>query len=265
VNAKLEPLVASILDRYWPPATERAQLRAEARRVAFNVELCVSRIGTTGRVCDIGGGWGVFSAACAQVGLSATLVDDFSDGGFLDPSDPRHRLPAECGVRVVSRDVVRDGIDFPSGSFDVVTSFDSMEHWHASPRALFAQILEVLRPGGLFVLATPNCVNLRKRLTVPLGRGAWSPFEVWYFQTPFRGNVREPSVADLRRIGHDMGLTSARILGRNWMGRADSRPIVRAAARILDGPLRQLPSFCSDIYLVGRRPDSGGVRAAVAR
>jgi SAM-dependent methyltransferase len=45
-----------------------------------------------------------------------------------------------------------------------------MEHWHRSPKALFHEALTWLRPGGLLVIGVPNCVNLRKRLTVPLGR-----------------------------------------------------------------------------------------------
>ncbi len=253
MTTDLEVLAGSILDRYWPGSTARVERRAEAMRVAFNMELCVSRVGARARICDIGGGWGLFSAACAQIGMDSTLVDDFKDGGFFDAADTRHRMPKECGVHVISRDVVRDGIEFPNESFDVVTSFDSVEHWHGSPRAVFRQVLEALRPGGWFVLATPNCVNLRKRLTVPFGAGDWSPFDGWYLESPFRGHVREPSVADLRRIGNDLGLASVRILGGNWMGHAHSSRIVRATTRILDRPLRQLPSLCSDIYLIGQR------------
>jgi hypothetical protein len=48
-----------------------------------------------------------------------------------------------------------------------------MEHWHHSPKRLFRQVSDkLLKPGGRFVLAVPNCVNLRKRLSVPLGVGA---------------------------------------------------------------------------------------------
>ena len=42
------------------------------------------------------------------------------------------------------------------------------------------------------MVGVPNCVNLRKRLTVPLGRGKWSPMADWYEQPSFRGHVREP-------------------------------------------------------------------------
>ena len=51
--------------------------------------------------------------------------------------------------------------------FDVVTSFDNMEYWHNSKKKSFADVGK-LRPGGVFVLGLQNCVNMRKRLTVPL-------------------------------------------------------------------------------------------------
>jgi len=56
-----------------------------------------------------------------------------------------------------------------NASVDVVTSFHSLEHWHHSPKRLFGEITRVLRPGGFLILATPNAVNLLKRISVPLG------------------------------------------------------------------------------------------------
>ncbi len=251
---RIQPIVESICQRYWPLDADRAELHAEVRRVAFNVALCASRAGDKGSVCDIGGGWGMFSAACAAVGMRSILIDDFKDRGFFNDEDPRQRLPTDYRCEVISRDVVREGIAFPAASLDVVTCFDSMEHWHASPKALFAQVVTVLRPGGWFILATPNCVNLRKRITVPFGKGDWSPWSEWYGRTPFRGHVREPNVSDLRGIARDMSLTSVTILGRNWMGHAMRNRALRTAAKLLDLPLRLQPSLCSDIYLVGQRP-----------
>ena len=61
-------------------------------------------------------------------------------------------------------------------------------------------------------------MNLRKRITVPLGYGKWSRMEDWYEEDRFRGHVREPDVADLRYIGADLDLKNIEILGRNWLG-----------------------------------------------
>jgi SAM-dependent methyltransferase len=79
------------------------------------------------------------------------------------------------GVRILSRNVISAGLADISDRFDVVTTFDSMEHWHHSPKRLFRQVgNQLLKPGGRFVLGVPNCVNARKRFSVPLGIGKWS-------------------------------------------------------------------------------------------
>jgi hypothetical protein len=128
-----------------------------------------------------------------------------------------------------------------------------MEHWHNSPKALFGRVIAALRPGGLFILAVPNCVNLRNRITTPLGWACWSSMETWYEQTPFRGHVREPNVADLRYIARDMDLQDVKIVGRNWMGHASPRLLARAVTDVLDPILRWRPSLCSDLYLIGKK------------
>jgi len=105
----------------------------------------------------------------------------------------------------------------------------------------------------------PNCVNLRKRLSVPLGIGKWSRMEDWYEEQEFRGHVREPDVADLRYIALDMGLKDVQILGRNWLGYASRSRFVRLGTWIVDMPLRMFPSLCADLYMTGHSPpdDSG--------
>jgi SAM-dependent methyltransferase len=116
------------------------------------------------------------------------------------------------------RDLVEEGLDLPPETIDVFTIFDSMEHWHHSPKPVFGAVMRALRPGGLFVLSGPNCANLRKRITLLFGRGKWSAMHDWYDAPRFRGHVREPDVEDLRYIARDMDLTQVRILGRNWAG-----------------------------------------------
>jgi len=153
--------------------------------------------------------------------------------------------------------VIQDGLRGVEGDLDVVTSFDSMEHWHHSPKKLFHQAIDRLVPGGLLVLGVPNCVNMRKRITVPLGIGKWSGLEVWYEKDVFRGHVREPDVGDLKYIAEDLALKNVRIFGRNWAGYQSSRRLIRYATTVMDCPLRLVPSLCSDLYMTGERAGTG--------
>jgi SAM-dependent methyltransferase len=223
-------------------------------RIAFNIHLALHGLASSGlSICDIGGGVGLFSPGCAALGIDTLLVDDFADAVNRKAGDSVFAVHQKYGVRLASRDVISQGVADIGQRFDVVTSFDSMEHWHHSPKELFRQVREsLLKPGGRFILGVPNCVNLRKRISVPLGFGKWSQMCDWYEEEIFRGHVREPDVDDLRYIARDMRLMDVRIVGRNWLGYASNNKAIRMCTRLIDGPLRTLPSMCSDLYLTGR-------------
>jgi 2-polyprenyl-3-methyl-5-hydroxy-6-metoxy-1,4-benzoquinol methylase len=266
-----ETVESRLLDlaRRFPAALVDAQLQ-DVRRAAFQIGLVEERAGRNVRLCDIGSGVGLFPAGCALLGMHVTMIDDFqhpfAEGGdaetFPDAPDSVNYAMAETaldlhrslGIDIQRKDAVVEKFDFPPESLDVVTCFESMEHWHHSPKRLFAGVREALVPGGLFILSTPNAVNLRKRITVLLGRGKWSEMAHWYETERFRGHVREPDVGDLRYVARDMALAEVEILGRNWAGYINRRRWVRLATPLGDHLLRLRPSLCSDIYLIGRKP-----------
>ena len=246
ITARLRELVNG-----YPAALRPGQV-ADTRRIAFHLSL-LAGVPEGGHVADIGGGVGLFTPGAQALGFKATLVDDFRDAVNVEHGDAALEVHRSGGVQVIRRDVVIEGMHFPPGSLDAVTSFDSIEHWHNSPRKLLHQLVDALRPGGLFILGAPNCVNMRKRITVPWGRGSWSGFDEWYEQAVFRGHMREPDVRDMRRIGHDLGLANIKVFGRNWQGRMSSSGLVRAMTAIFDAPLRLRAGWCSDLYLVGKK------------
>jgi SAM-dependent methyltransferase len=252
-------LYADLFERYYPeaPAFER---RARARRCAFHLQLVAENLGTQGtKLCDLCGLFGDFASGCAAAGMDATFVDDFADPCHADGSDIRFGIHRQYGAKAVKRDVIREGIDFPEDTFDAITCFGSMEHWHHSPKALFGQVVRALKPGGLFVLSAPNCVDIGKRISVPLGRGSWSSIQSWYNEPVFRGHVREPCVADLRYIARDMGLGQVQIFGRNWAASLSRNRLIRLGAPIADAVLRLAPSLCLSIYMMGRKSPSRSV------
>ena len=120
----------------YPAQMIEGQLQ-DVARIGYHIGL-VQRYGKTGgRICDIGGGVGIFSPGCAALGYDTTLVDDFKDEINLRFGNGAFAPHARHGVRIVSRDVVAEPLDFPENSFDLIATFDSMEHWHHSPRRLF--------------------------------------------------------------------------------------------------------------------------------
>lgn len=243
--------------REYPDEYVSDKLR-DIKRTIFNIKLALMGLNSDFRdpknlsIIDLGGGLAPFSIGCAAMGFKRViLVDDFEDAGYQKVASRVFAIHKKYGVEVVSRDIIKSGVTDIVNGVDVVATFDSMEHWHSSPKTIFKQIASGLNNDGIFVLGVPNCVNLRKRITVPLGHGKWSAMKDWYEPEVFRGHVREPDVADLKYIAKDMGLTNVRIYGRNWQGHFSPNHIVRTATNIVDIPLRAFPSLCSDIYMVG--------------
>lgn len=111
--------------------------------------------------------------------------------------------------------------------------------------------MDKLKPGGVFILNGPNCVSLRKRMTVPLGYGTWSSMDDWYETERFRGHVREPDLATFKYIANDLNLENAKILGRNHMVFHALGFYGPFLPRF--DPLRLFPSLCSNLYLIGRK------------
>jgi SAM-dependent methyltransferase len=238
--------------RQYPAPLAEAEL-ADIPRVLFNIELVRSLKPGKPSVCDVGGGIGTFSVGCAALGMRSVLVDDFQDAVNVDHGTSILDIHRSYGVEVISGDVVADFLQFASGSVDVFTMFECIEHLHSSPKGLLHALVDGLAPGGVLIISAPNCVDLMKRISVPLGRGKWSPLESWYEADRFRGHVREPDVDDLRYIARDLGLKSVRVYGRNWAASRVRREPLRRVALSVDRMLWRMPSLCSNLYLVGTK------------
>jgi SAM-dependent methyltransferase len=243
-------VVEGLYARYWPRFDP--ELRADILRQTFNLELVGRLVPPDATVCDIGGGWGIFACALAKIGYRAILIDDFGDRGFFVPEDLRFKMQRDHDIEVLSRDVIREGVPFPPETIDVFTTFDTMEHWHNSPKKLFRQLVVALKPGGHLIIGVPNSANLRKRLSMLSGKAQWTSMEDWYEFETFRGHVREPSVADLGYISRDLGLELVSISGRNFMAYGDAK--LRPWMVIFDRLLRLRPSLCSNLYMIARKP-----------
>ncbi|HEY2982122.1 MAG TPA: class I SAM-dependent methyltransferase [Anaerolineales bacterium] len=66
-------------------------------------------------------------------------------------------------------------LPFVDGLFDAATMIRTLHHMADAPKAL-AQVRDVLRPGGIFILEFANKLNLKAILRYLTGRQAWNPF-----------------------------------------------------------------------------------------
>ncbi len=167
----------------------------------------------------------------------------------------------QLGLQLVRGDFLERALPMPDASVDAVTCFHSLEHGHHSPRRLFREIVRVLKPGGILVIATPNAVNIRKRAYVLLGRSNFPLLRDWYElgDPVYRGHVREPVIRDLHQLAQWNGLTVIGTYGRNFIGRKSKvlgflpAWIVNVVATCSDRLMRFFPSLCSDIHVVAQK------------
>lgn len=252
----IEEILLEMHSKFYNTSNPRSIIR-KLKKTVDHVNLvrhATAHLPGTVTLCDIGGSFGDFASGCAAVGMNALFIDDFLCRCHGDESSPKYEVHKQYGAKLISRDVIAEGIDFPDDSIDIFTCFATMEHFHNSPKKLFAQVMLALKPGGVFLLSAPNAVDLMKRLTVVLGTADWSPMSAWYEEPLFRSHVREPRVADLKYIARDMRLVDVQIFGRNWTAHTIRNPLLRTLGLAMDRVLRFVPSLCGEIYLLGKKP-----------
>jgi 2-polyprenyl-3-methyl-5-hydroxy-6-metoxy-1,4-benzoquinol methylase len=103
---------------------------------------------------DVGCGMGAYMVAAKDLGMTAL--------GF-EPSANHGRVATQrLGLEVVSDYFSSDKVG--DRKFDMVLLSHVIEHIHA-PAAFIADLVSVLKPGGLLVIVTPNADSLSARLT----------------------------------------------------------------------------------------------------
>ena len=104
-------------------------------------------------VLDAACGVGYGSALLAANAASVTAVDLSVDALAVGAQTYAHPAVRYAAARVES-------LPFPDASFDVVASFETIEHI-TEPAAALAEFARVLRPGGRIFLSVPNGVRDR--------------------------------------------------------------------------------------------------------
>lgn len=102
---------------------------------------------TGARLLDVGCGRGDYTVHMAR---------GFTEVDAIDVEPERlSLLTAQHPANVVTALMSGLRTSFPDNRFDVVTAIETLEHV-GSPAALFGEATRVLKPGGSFVLTTPN-------------------------------------------------------------------------------------------------------------
>lgn len=193
----------------------------------------------SGRLLEVGAGGGLFLDRARSAGWQC-------HGTEYDPA-----IVAECRARGL---IMHDGAlpDHPweSGSFDVVVSFEVVEHLPRPMDDLRAMV-DLLRPGGVLYITTPNFNSISKLLAY----GKWTivnyPEHISFFNPSNMHRaltslgmrriwVRTTGISLSRfRISHGMGTatTTATRNDEQLRRTIESRPMLRSLKKFIDGIL----------------------------
>jgi SAM-dependent methyltransferase len=108
-------------------------------------------------------GAAVLDAPCGAGEISILLA---RDGYQVSAADLGSELIPEAADCLADRFRAVDlncPLPWPDASFDLVISVEGVEHLE-NPFAFFREVRRVCRPGGMFLITTPNIVSLRSRV-----------------------------------------------------------------------------------------------------
>jgi SAM-dependent methyltransferase len=207
-----------------------------------------------GRLLDIGCGALDKTIVFQKIGFSCFGCDDFQDPWYRSSKnlDPLLDFARRAGVEVYTQ---TDDFELPweYGSFDVVTVINVIEHLHESPRDILNLAGRYLKPGGLLLVAMPNSVNLRKRISVLRGLSNYTPAKGFFENDgTWRGHVREYTLQETCQIIDWNGFQVIhRQTFHGMLGNRLRNPISRMVFRGLSF-LR--PEFRDSVMVAARKP-----------
>ncbi len=217
--------VTDYYESYWRDGfwADNPYERWKMERVRAQVE----RMPRGARALDVGCGDGRVLAQLGPLGLR---------GLGVDVSEEAVARAAKRGIVVARADLDGGTLPVESGAYDLVLCLDVLEHLFA-PDGLLVEMRRALAPGGRFIMAVPNGLNLFNRIAFAAGRHLDVMDKAHLTTAPFSEHLRFFSREVLERFLADGGfspvtreyffpdrLTDARFRMAGWLARAVTAP-----------------------------------------
>jgi 2-polyprenyl-3-methyl-5-hydroxy-6-metoxy-1,4-benzoquinol methylase len=218
-------------------------------RDEFRFLRCVELLTLSG--CTLDGATRWLDLGCHQGQLLQFLIDRFGVVRPLGADDWRASLRGEeeFGWDYVQADLER-GLP-ETTPMEVISALEVLEHITDTDRFI-SEVYERLRPGGWFLLSTPNINSLRNRVTVPFGA--------------------YPTGLEYRNIIHHVRLYNPHVLAAHLASKGFFEIRMRGVSFL---PMRflalgrsglsrtladLLPQLCNNFVAVARKPTSPASR-----
>ena len=163
----------------------------------------------------------------------------YPDSGFVeDGLRVKGAPPADVTVSVF--DVERDRYPHEDASFDVVLCLEVLEHLAVDPMAMMAEVNRVLKPGGTFVLTTPNAVRHSNVVKMILGEHplGWTPYNGY----DCNRHNREYTPSEIDQLFRAAGFAPSEVTTFGSKRRGLRRDLMKVVVATALTPFRNCPS-----------------------
>jgi 2-polyprenyl-3-methyl-5-hydroxy-6-metoxy-1,4-benzoquinol methylase len=203
----------------------------------------------TSRILDIGASQ-LTSLIAAEVGAHVESM------GLESEADGKKSVHHQFDLNALQDRALRRA-EF--GPYDVIVFAEVLEHLYTAPELVLPYLRELLVPGGVLLLQTPNAVSLRKRAKLLLGV---NPFERIRTERDNPGHFREYTASELKELLAGAGFSIDRVWMKHYFdiryarhNRGDEPPQLVVGA-LKNALYRLLPaSLREGITILARRPE----------
>jgi SAM-dependent methyltransferase len=183
---KNPPALPEIGQHYGPDYHRSITAAADSSKLRWSLQdNTIARYKVGGRLLDLGCSAGAF--------LSTMKGDAWTLSGIeISPEEAQHARERACADVFVG-----DIFDAPfePSSFDVITSFDVLEHLY-HPKRVIRHVYSWLKPGGIYYVAVPNIESWESRLFKSYWYGLEMPRHLFMY-----------SPTSLRKLATDAGFS----------------------------------------------------------
>jgi 2-polyprenyl-3-methyl-5-hydroxy-6-metoxy-1,4-benzoquinol methylase len=217
------------------------------------------------RVLDIGSHYLHQSVLLSKLGYDVTGIDIelFTSAGFV-----QHRARS-CGIRNLTVNHLEAGDFLPdqSGSFDLIVFTEILEHITFNPIRFWARVYQLLKPGGMVYLSTPNALRpaawVRSLLGLLSFQGVGIGLNNIMGDVTYGHHWKEYSAAEIKRY---FALLSPDFkVNTHWyssdLGAPQSACAQQVFNRWVKSGMAVVPFFRSDIEAVIRLVGQSGFKA----
>jgi len=169
-------------------------------------------------VLDFGSGPCDKTAILALLGHNCVAVDDMQDQWHKESDNTKKILEfsKKIGIRCINP--MESDINSQDVIFDMIMLNDVIEHLHESPKDILLSLLSLLKSNGILFITVPNAGNIKKRLSLLIGKTNLPPFETYYWYPGlWRGHIREYVYDDLIKLSSLLDLDIELVHGCDHM------------------------------------------------